>query len=63
MIVVAGTSPLNYSLQIKCESLLPSGAGRRLVRKKVSGGLGNPLSTVGIAFLLFLFKSRRLPFV
>lgn len=42
MIVVADTSPLNYFLQIKCESLLPSLYQRVLIPPAVLHELGHP---------------------
>lgn len=42
MIVVADTSPLNYLLQINCESLLPSLYQRVLVPPAVLHELAHP---------------------
>jgi len=42
MIVVADTSPLNYLLQIGCESLLPALYGRVLMPPAVSAELNDP---------------------
>lgn len=42
MIVVADTSPLNYLLQINCESVLPSLYRRVLIPRSVLDELGHP---------------------
>ncbi len=42
MIVVADTSPLNYLLQISCESVLPSLYQRVLIPPSVLDELGHP---------------------
>ncbi|MGB2671856.1 MAG: hypothetical protein WA621_01825 [Candidatus Acidiferrum sp.] len=55
MIVVADTSPLNYLLQINCESTLPALHKRIVIPSAVLAGLAHPdTPTVVSSWLLHL---------
>jgi uncharacterized protein len=49
MIVVADTSPLNYLIQVGCESLLPELYKRVLIPMAVLEELGDPAAPVGVS--------------
>ena len=48
MIVVADTSPINYLIQINCDSLLPKLYGRVVIPESVIRELGHPSSPTAV---------------